>query len=128
MGAIAGDTGAGQITAAGTNERWYRVTPTENVSGINADTVRARVSLAPGPGADFDLYVYCVSCGGTLIGSSTNGGTTVDTVDVANDDDLVGDDTFDVVIEVRHFQSVRCANWQLTVSGNRGSSASNCDP
>ena len=128
LGAIAGDTGAGQTVSSGTSERWYRVTLTENLSGINAVSVRARVSLAPGPGTDYDLYVYCVSCGGTLIGSSTNGGTNVDTVDVANDDDIGVDDTFDIVIEVRHFQSARCANWGLTVSGNIGSTANACDP
>jgi len=63
------------------------------------------------PGADFDLYVYCGTCGGSLAGSSIVGGQTghFDTVNVRRDDGPFSDDSFDITIEVRHFQSSFCA-------------------
>jgi hypothetical protein len=65
-----------------------------------------------------------------LIGSATAGGLTghYDTVDVRNDDDGGATDDFDVIIEVRHYNSDRCAAWTLTVWGDLAAPTQNCDP
>jgi hypothetical protein len=75
------------------------------------------------------LYVYCDACGGTLAGSSISGGLTghTDTVGVRANDSFGVDDTFDVVIEVRHFASNMCAYWSLEVSGNEAVGAATCN-
>jgi hypothetical protein len=129
VGAVTGDSGASSITDSWFDEEWDRVRFTENDDGI--DYVKGRISLYSPPGVDFDLYVYCVSCGGTLIGSSALGGLTghTDTVDVSNDDDWPGwDDSFDVIVEIRYWTSNRCAYWTLTATGDTGAETNNCDP
>lgn len=132
LGAIAGDAGAPQVSQSGSSEKWYRVRLSEQNSGAFGVDLLGRVALVPGPGTDFDLFVYCLSCGGALIGSSTNGGQSLDVVSIRNPDDTpIGgfDDTFDIVIEVRHFSSNRCASWSLTVQGNVADpGAGICDP
>jgi hypothetical protein len=80
----------------------------------------ATITLTSPAGADYDLYVYCVSCGGTLAGQSIVGGLTghTDTVRVRMDDDPSVDDTADFIVEVRHYESNRCAYWDLDITGN----------
>ena len=115
LGAIAGDTGAAQVGAMSFDERFYRVTLQEQNAGTVP--VLARVQLQPTAAADFDLYVYCLSCGGTLAGSSTLGPGVADTVDVGRDDGL-GDQSYDILIEVRFASANPCGFWTLTVTGN----------
>ena len=129
VGSLTGDSGVSSITDSWYDEEWDRVRFTENDDGI--DYVKGTISLYSPPGVDFDLYVYCVSCGGTLIGSSALGGLTghTDTVNVSNDDDWPGwDDSFDVIVEIRYWSSNRCAYWTLTATGDTGTETNNCDP
>lgn len=132
IGTISGDTGSGSsvVTDSWYNEEWDRLTITENDSGFGFPYLSARISLYSPPGVDYDLYVYCVSCGGGLIGSSALGGLTghTDTVDVRNNDDGGSSDDFDVLIEIRYWSSNRCAYWQLTATGDLAAPTNNCDP
>ena len=127
LGSISGDTGAGQVFRSRFDEEWYRIRIVED-SNLSL-YVSATVQLHSPPGADFDLYVYCGTCGGSLAGSSIIGGLTghFDTVNVRRDDGPFSDDSFDITIEVRHFQSSFCANWGLTVFGNTAVNAATCN-
>jgi hypothetical protein len=98
---------------------------------FSSEDPTATISLVSPPGADYDLYVYCTSCGGTLVGASTLGGLTGHTDVVqynANDDSFHWDDG-DIIIEIRHWDSTSCGWWNLTVQGDTSVSASQiCDP
>jgi hypothetical protein len=118
MGSVAGDTGSGQLSDSYWNEEWDYFTITE--SNDFPVYLSAQIVLYSPPGVDYDLYVYCQSCGGALIGSSALGGLTghYDVVYVYNDDDWGTDDEIDVYVEVRYWSSDRCAWWELDVYGN----------
>ena len=109
------------------NEEWDSFMITEDDNGTIY--LSAQIVLTSPPGADFDLYVYCASCGGSLAGSSTIGGLTghEDVVVVRADDSWGTDDTFVVIVEVRHYNSTVCANWTLDVYGNVSASAATCN-
>ncbi len=64
--------------------------------------------------------------GQSLAGSSANGSGVPDTVTVRRDDFVGSDDSFDVIVEVRHYSSTLCANWTLTVQGNTAASSETC--
>jgi len=119
LGAISGDTGTGVLTDLWYNEEWDRFILTED-NFQQAVYLSATVQLYSPPGVDFDLYVYCVTCGGTLAGSSANRGLDghYDLVNVRKDDVFGVDDTLSLVVEVRHFTSNLCARWSLTITGN----------
>lgn len=127
LGSVSGDTGSDTLHAAFWNEEWYRFTITED--NANAQYLSARIVLNSPVGTDFDLYVYCESCGGTLAGSSVTGGMTghQDVVVVRADEEFMTDDTFHVVVEVRHNASNICAIWSLDITGNVEAAAATCD-
>jgi hypothetical protein len=127
LGAVSGDTGAGVLTDSWRDEEWDRFTLVEDSS--SSIYISATISLTSPPGTDYDLYVYCASCGGTLAGSSTLGGTTghTDTVQVRANDEFAIDDTIDIIVEVRHFSSTVCAFWDLQVTGNTSVSTTTCN-
>jgi hypothetical protein len=127
LGTIAGDILSGQVSDSTWNEEWLRVTLSEE-SDAQA-YLSADVELVSAPGTDFDLYVYCDSCGGALAGSSTTGGLSghTDAVEVRKDDSFGTDDTFDIYIEIRHSSSNICALWSLTVTGNTTVSSPTCN-
>ena len=102
---------------------------TEDDSRLSSIYLGATISLYSPPGTDFDLYVYCVSCGGNLAGSSSVGGLTghMDVVNVRADDQFMIDDTFEVIIEVRHYASNLCAYWNLNVDGNTTVPSATCN-
>lgn len=96
----------------GNRGRWYRVRMTECSSGCSG-ALRHTVRLSGPAGVNYDLYVYS-SCGGTLLGSSTNGAGTLDTVNVTKTR-TAGDDSFDYWVEVRYHSGQSCTNWTFTV-------------
>jgi hypothetical protein len=125
LGALAGDVNGNPANASGIDERFFRVTVSET-EGSTID-LTARIDLTVAGGTDFDLFVYCLSCGGTLAGSSTQRGSGVgETIGVGRSD-LTGDSTFDLLIEVRHFSSISCGLWSLTVQGNVATPNRACD-
>jgi len=127
MGGVSGDEG-GSVSVSRNVEYWERVFIEE--TSLGGEDIVARIQLTSPPGADYDLYVYCSSCGGTYVGGSALGGLDghTDTVDYqANDDDFTWDDGY-VVIEVRHWNSTSCGTWTLTVTGDVGSASEICNP
>jgi hypothetical protein len=119
LGSVAGDTGAELLTASSFDERFYRVTVREDDSSAGSVDLTVRIRLTPPPSSDFDLHVLCLSCGSTQGGSSTLGPGQVETVDLGRDDIFGGgDETFDVLVEVRYVSSSVCGLWTLEVLGN----------
>jgi hypothetical protein len=115
LGSVAGDTGAEQLEATSFDEQFYRFTVREDSAA--SLPLLASVVLVPPPGVDFDLYLYCVSCGGVLAGSSTLPAGVTETVNVGRDDSI-GDQTYDLIVEVRFVSATACGDWQLVVTGN----------
>jgi hypothetical protein len=125
LAAVSGDTGAQVSTDSWYDEEWDRISITET----NTSTIylSARIELQSPPSVNFDLYVYCVSCGGTLIGQSTAGAGALDTV-MYRHEDLTASDTRDLIIEIRYAGGTACGNWNLTVTGNPVAPAANHCP
>jgi len=115
LGTVGGDTGNVVLNDTGYAEKWLRVGITED--STSSLYLSASITLTSAAGTDFDLLVYCESCGGTLSGFSLNT-SSVDTVKVRRDDSFGFDDDFYVYVQVRHASSTVCANWTLSVSGN----------
>ena len=117
----------GTAGAMGWTEAWYRVRLTED--SATTKNLNVRVDLQVPSGADFDLYVYCLSCGGSLVGQSTNAGAGLERVEARSVDGVAPhDDSFDILIEIRYFNSSVCAPWTLDVFGNVGTSTNSCSP
>lgn len=127
LGSISGDTGGGVLNASGAGERWYRVTVTENDSSPFGAYLSATVGLQISPGVDYDLYVYCLACGGNVT-SSIGGLGVSESVSVRRNDHSGEDDTFDILIEIRWYAgggSGGC-DWSLRVDGHTTVSLANC--
>ncbi len=127
LATLSGDTGAETASDAWYNEEWLRFTLSED--SLSSVYVSATITLTSPPGTDYDLYVYCDACGGTMAGASTVGGLNghSDTVSVRADDEFGVDDTFDVVVEIRHYDSSLCAYWDLDISANTLVAAPTCN-
>jgi hypothetical protein len=86
--------------------------------------------LTPPAGADYDLYAWCNSCGGSFIGSSQNSGSTPEVIHVRADDTWGEADDFEVIIEIR-CRSVfapHCDdNWSLTITGHTAVANTTCN-
>jgi hypothetical protein len=128
IGQISGDNSSNVLTDSYWNEEWDRVHLTEDDNGIVY--LSGHFSLYSPPGVDYDLYLYCNGCTGSPIQSSTVHSLAghYDTVDIRNDDDWGSDDDFDAVVEIRYYNSNRCASWTLTVTGDLAAPSNNCDP
>ena len=129
LGAIDGDTGAQTLTDTWYDEEFVTFTLREN---NDSDVyLSATVRLYSPPGVDFDLYLKCGSCSGGIVQQSTVSSLAghYDYLNIRWDDDWFGeDDTYPVVVEVRHKQSNRCAYWQLLVTGNTTVTTNTCNP
>lgn len=123
IGSVSGDTSNNIISDSYWNEEWIRFTVTED--NYSSTYLGATIRLISAPGTDFDLFVWCDSCGGEFVGSST--GTGVDIVEVRTNDSWFIYDDFEVIVEIRHWSSTICADWELTVFGNTSVSRETCD-
>lgn len=101
-------------TRTGNTSAWFRARVRED-SDCPA-TIEHQIRLTPPSGTDYDLYVYR-PCG-TLVGSSTAGGSTTDTVTVSRSDNTGSDDSFDYWVEVRWFSGLSCSTWTLQFYGH----------
>jgi hypothetical protein len=74
-----------------------------------------------------DLYLYCASCGGALLATSTmsNPGG-VEQVSLGKRDDGGVNDVFDVIVEIRYRSHTTCGGWTLEVRGNSGGGNKSC--
>ena len=125
---ISGDTGAEVRATSGVGEKWLRVRITENDSSIVAKYLSATITLTSPPGADYNLYVYCVICGGLMAGASTSTAQN-DVVHVRMNEEVFPtglDNSFDVLIEVRYFGGSSSSIWNLSVVGNTSVSSPTC--
>jgi hypothetical protein len=90
----------------------------------------ATITLTSPAGTDYDLYVYCNSCGGSLAGSSTQTGSSTDVVTVRTEDEWGVPDDFYVIIRVvcSDVLGPYCNdNWSLTVTGNTVVGSTTCN-
>lgn len=124
LGSVSGDTNTDVLNHSRYNEAWLSFTVTEDDD--SDEYLSADIELISPTGVDFDLYVYCVDCGGSLAGFSSNESGIPDTVTVRRDDSWASDNSFDVIVEVRHYSSTLCANWTLTIQGNTAASSETC--
>lgn len=131
IGSVDGDQGANTLSDSWWNEEWIHFSVNENNSLFDA-YLSADISLHSPPNIDFDLYVYCDSCVGSLVGSSTVRSQSGhwDTVNVRKDDTLGGDDSFEVIVEIRYHSGSVCGeemgSWVLNVAGNTTVSSATC--
>ncbi len=129
LGMIRGDDGPGGQTIVGdtgTGEAWYSVTITENDPQNTGGPVEADIFLDVPAGMDYDLWVYCDSCGGTLAASSGNDEGVNELVHVQQDDQNNTSNSFTVIIEIEFFSANACGDWILTVTGSTGTGTENC--
>ena len=128
LGPISGDSGSGLLSTSGVGEKWFRVRVTEDNSSVIPVDLTARVTLTSPAGGDYDLYAYCLSCGGALGGFSTLPGGQIDTISVRRNEAFPpgGDDGFDALIEVRYFSGTTSSPWSLSVIGNTQTGAVSC--
>jgi len=109
---IDGDIADSEVVT-GTIERLIRVRVAETNGGIDTP-ITARFALTSGAGTDFDLFVYCGTCG--LDGMSEDD----ETIEVGRSDVTNVGRTYDVFVEVRYdatVASTTCNHWTLTITG-----------
>ena len=119
IGTMSGDTGAGTLNHSWYGEAWDLLRLTENNDGDVY--MSATIRLYSPPGTDYDLYLYCNGCGGGAVQSSTTVSTAghYEYLRPRWDDDWLGeDDSYNIVVEVRHRSSTLCAYWTLEAFGN----------
>jgi hypothetical protein len=124
LGSVNGDEGAGSLFATGTGQGWYRARLIENSN--SSIYVSATVELVVPPGVDYDLRVYCLSCGGTVAGSSRALTGIDETVRVRWEDRPGPDDSADVLIQVVYYSGQSATPWSLQVKGNTIVSTATC--
>ena len=117
LSSVSGDIGSESRQASGHGEKWWSITIRED--SVFQNGIAATITLDSGTGNDYDLFVYCSSCGNAPIGSSALGPGQTDLVSVTNDDPFFGEDnTFTVLIEVRAVSVTTCSDYTLTINGN----------
>jgi hypothetical protein len=123
-GSVVGDAGAESIELTGSDEAIVEVTVVEASNGDSP--VTATIDLDAPPGVNFDLYVYCSSCGGAIMGSATQPAGVRDEVLYRYEDHYYVDDTQKIYIEVRYASATTCGDWTVTVAGHTNVAATTC--
>ena len=116
LGNVSGDAASPGITRSGTGEAFFTVYVRET-SSAHPRPLNARVTLQVPPGLDYDLIVRCASCASTIAQTSKQGTGVMEVVNVTRADTF-SDNSFCIVIEVRHYAGTGCSPWQLTINGN----------
>lgn len=116
LGSIPGDT-FGDFTYTGAGEGWV-VVFIDEVSTVDRH-ISATIELESPPGMNFDLHLYCETCGSDApIRSSELPGDQLDVIDYGRADVAFVNDGRAVFVEVRHAEGVdTCAEWTLRVTG-----------
>jgi hypothetical protein len=132
MGNVYGDTGSQSVSHSASGPMWLRVYVAENHSGFCQPTpLRAAVRLTPPAGNDYDLHVYCDSCGGSIY-SSTQPGSAVEEVFMLWDEEVsagcpTGSDSSRwLYIRVDCTSTPTSDQWLLEVFGNTGAGPNTC--
>jgi hypothetical protein len=125
LGSISGDLEQHNVSTRDSGQAWIRVLLTENSSENRY--LSAHVILEVPPGVDYDLAVYCFSCGGALAGVSRALAGIPDTVKVRWDDHFDGtDQSAAILIHVEYFSGQSANPWTLRVRGNQPVAAATC--
>lgn len=124
LGTVSGDEGAGTTFATGTGEGWYRIRILEN--STSSIYISAHVILDVPGGIDYDLQVYCLSCGGLIAGTSTRLSGIQDVVEVRWADRSGTSDSADILIHVAYFNGQSGSPWNLRVRGNQIVASTTC--
>lgn len=123
---LSGDSG-GRVELTGTDEAIFEITLTE--TSMNDVSVTASIDLEVPPGLDYDLYVYCESCGGTIMSSSRNPAGTSERVDFRHLDSPNINDDQTIYVEVRFVSETACGDeWRLTITGATSVPNVTCGP
>ena len=132
LGTVRGDVGFDSVSHSTNGERWFRVYVSEaDESILDCEDLTAAIKLYPAGGTDYDLYVYCDSCG-SLAGSSTNRGSAMDEVRVRWEEDCImgfptGTDSGRYIsILVRYYSANICNDYNLYVYGNASAGSKTC--
>ncbi|NMB73625.1 MAG: choice-of-anchor D domain-containing protein [Myxococcales bacterium] len=135
IGAVQGDQGADILHNYGTGEKWLRLWVAEANSDLSCVYLSAVLRLYPPANTDYDLYVYCDNCT-TQAGSSSNGGSTMEEVQIAWDEDYTinwptcvpsgSESGRYVYINIRYYSANICDQWHLAVYGNVEVSSRTC--
>lgn len=126
VGGVSGDTGADVLAETGAEPVWLTFQVSEDDSDVAGVAMSFRATLVSPPGADFDLYVYrgteggTTGCGGFVQASVTTG---VDSVYMTWGEGLIANGVEDdvwVAVEIVP-KDAECAapeQWSLEVEGN----------
>jgi hypothetical protein len=128
LGSVSGDANSPALTASGYEEAFFTVTVNETEFGGGGDAPSVEVELVSPVAVDFDLFVTCNNCAGAGQSSTLPAGV-VDTVNLGRDD-TSGNQTYDIVIEVRFATqpvSLTCSTWSLTVTGDVTTNNRSCN-
>ncbi len=116
LGTISGDADSQGITRVGTGEAFFTV-QVQETSGVHPRPLNARVTLQVPPQVDYDLIVRCTSCVSPVAFTAKQGFGATEVIDVTRADTFA-ENTFAIVIEIRHFAGSGCGQWKLTINGN----------
>ena len=86
--------------------------------------LNAKVRLYSPPGQDFDLVIRCASCASTVQRVSASSGSAghYEIVDIQRTDNFTNN-SFTMLVEIRHRVGTGCAQWNLEVLGNSAPAA-----
>ena len=124
IGAVSGDQGEDVVTISDKRDRWFLVHIRED--SFSSEYVSARVELDVPAGVNYDLHVYCLSCGGALAGVSATPAGGTDQVNVRWEDFGGFDDSANILIHVRYSDGGSASPWWLRVRGNRDVQNTTC--
>ena len=123
---LSGDTGADQVTRSEQillgDADWFRINLNENNSELFTSrdlTARIRLEVGDSPAqtsGDLDMAVYRAN--GTLIGTSSLGGTNDEVFDVKKGDSIFAWDNTHFYVKVWGFGNQQMNNYTLRVNGN----------
>jgi hypothetical protein len=116
LGTVSGDAATPGISRSGTGEAFFKVYVQET-SSAHPRPLNARVVLQVPDKTDYDLVVRCASCASTVTQMSKAGVAKAEVIHVTRADTFA-DNSYWIVIEVRHYAGTGCGNWLLTINGN----------
>jgi hypothetical protein len=131
LGSIRGDFANDMVSYNANGARWFRIYVDEADGTMICMYLSATITLTPPPGADYDLFVYCDDCM-TLAGSSTQGGSATEVVQVRWDEECImgiptGSDSGRYIYIRVDCNSVSVEDdWSLVIYGNTSVGINTC--
>jgi hypothetical protein len=125
LGTITGDGSDVRDTvvyAYGRGSAWRWLTVAEDDQGVGGKELHATVRLTswPLPAVEYNVRVFCMTCGGELLAETSSSSGTV-TVKISAYDHWLSNDWFNLLLHVyRTDENPVCGGWSLSVTGNEG--------